>query len=112
MPDRVSAWLESLGLGIYREAFEKHAITWEVLFELNQNDLESLGVLLGHRKQELRGLKQSNQEYSRFIDKIINPKQTPSKPYFTPGVPPVPAAIPAHPGCRNVNVNGEWFQVC
>jgi len=23
MPDRVSAWLESLGLGIYREAFEK-----------------------------------------------------------------------------------------
>ncbi len=58
MPDRVSAWLESLGLGIYREAFEKNAITWDVLPELNQGDLEALGVLLGHRKQLLRAIAQ------------------------------------------------------
>ncbi|TSA04664.1 MAG: adenylate/guanylate cyclase domain-containing protein, partial [Nitrospiraceae bacterium] len=58
MPDRVSAWLENLGLGSYREAFEKNAITWDVLPELNQGDLEALGVLLGHRKQLLRAIAQ------------------------------------------------------
>ena len=58
MPDRVSAWLENLGLGIYREAFQQNAITWDVLPELNQGDLESLGVLLGHRKILLRAIAQ------------------------------------------------------
>jgi predicted ATPase/class 3 adenylate cyclase len=58
MPDPVSAWLENLGLGTYREAFEKNAITWDVLTELNQGDLESLGVLLGHRKTLLRAIAQ------------------------------------------------------
>ena len=47
-----------MGLGIYREAFEKNAITWDVLPELNQGDLESLGVLLGHRKILLRAIAQ------------------------------------------------------
>ena len=58
MNDRVSAWLENLGIGIYREAFEKNAITWDILAELNQGDLESLGVLLGHRKTLLRAIAQ------------------------------------------------------
>ena len=58
MNDRVSAWLDNLGLGSYREAFEKNAITWDVLPELNQGDLESLGVLLGHRKILLRAIAQ------------------------------------------------------
>ena len=58
MDDRVSAWLEHLGLEIYREAFQKNAITWDVLPELNQGDLEVLGVLLGHRKQLLRAIAQ------------------------------------------------------
>src|SRR5262245_36589474 len=57
-PDPVSRWLEHLGLGIYREAFEKNAITSDVLPELNQGDLEALGVLLGHRKQLLRAISQ------------------------------------------------------
>jgi class 3 adenylate cyclase/predicted ATPase len=58
MNDRVSAWLDSLGLGTYREAFQRNAITWDVLPELNQGDLESLGVLLGHRKILLRAIAQ------------------------------------------------------
>ena len=58
MNDRVSAWLESLGLGIYREAFQQNAITWDVLTELKEGDLESLGVLLGHRKTLLRAIAQ------------------------------------------------------
>ena len=56
MHDRVSAWLEHLGLGIYREAFQKNAITWDVLPELKEDDLEALGVLLGHRKTLLRAI--------------------------------------------------------
>ena len=58
MKDRVSAWLENLGLGIYREAFQRNAITWDVLPELKESDLEALGVLLGHRKTLLRAIAQ------------------------------------------------------
>jgi len=58
MDDRVSEWLEHLGLGTYRETFQQNAITWDVLPELNQGDLEALGVLLGHRKQLLRAIAQ------------------------------------------------------
>ncbi len=58
MNDRVSAWLDNLGLGIYREAFQHNAITWDVLPELNEGDLEALGVLLGHRKILLRAIAQ------------------------------------------------------
>ena len=45
----------------YREAFQQNAITWDVLPELNQNDLESVGVLLGHRKTLLRAIAQLSQ---------------------------------------------------
>lgn len=61
MNDRVSAWLESLGLDRYREAFQQHAITWDVLPELNDTDLATLGVLLGHRKKILRAIAQLSQ---------------------------------------------------
>ena len=58
MNDRISAWLENLGLGIYRESFQHNAISWDVLPELNEGDLEALGVLLGHRKTLLRAIAQ------------------------------------------------------
>ncbi len=61
MNDRVSAWLGSLGLDRYREAFQQNAITWDVLPELNDDDLTSLGVLLGHRKKLLRAIAQLSQ---------------------------------------------------
>lgn len=61
MDGRVSAWLASLGLDHYREAFQQNAITWDVLPELNDEDLTSLGVLLGHRKQLLRAIAQLSQ---------------------------------------------------
>ncbi len=54
MNDPVSAWLESLGLEQYREIFQQNAITWDLLPELTDEDLTSLGVLLGHRKKLLR----------------------------------------------------------
>ena len=61
MNDRVSAWLENLGLGRYSEAFQQNAITWDVLPELKESDLETLGVLLGHRKTLLRAIAQLSQ---------------------------------------------------
>lgn len=61
MSDRVSAWLESLGLDGYREVFQRNAITWDVLPELNDGDLAALGVLLGHRKKLLRAIAQLSQ---------------------------------------------------
>ncbi len=62
MSDRVSVWLENMGLGCYREAFRQNAITWDVLPELNDGDLASLGVLLGHRKKLLRAIAQLSQK--------------------------------------------------
>ncbi|HMS84157.1 MAG TPA: adenylate/guanylate cyclase domain-containing protein [Nitrospira sp.] len=56
MSDRVSVWLESLGLDHYRDVFQQNAITWDVLSELTDEDLTSLGVLLGHRKKLLRAI--------------------------------------------------------
>ncbi|HMS84158.1 MAG TPA: adenylate/guanylate cyclase domain-containing protein [Nitrospira sp.] len=56
MDDRVSIWLEGLGLGTYRDVFQQNAITWDVLPELTDEDLTSLGVLLGHRKKLLRAI--------------------------------------------------------
>lgn len=59
--DHISEWLDNLGLGIYRESFQQNAITWDVLPELNEGDLEALGVLLGHRKKILRAIAQLSQ---------------------------------------------------
>ncbi len=58
MDVRVSSWLESLGLDRYREVFLQNAITWNVLSDLKDEDLTSLGVLLGHRKVLLRAIAQ------------------------------------------------------
>ena len=58
MKDRVSAWLENLGLGRYSETFQRNAITLDVLPELKESDLAALGVLLGHRKTLLRAIAQ------------------------------------------------------
>src|SRR5512139_3126337 len=83
MDDRVSAWLEHLGLGTYRETFQQNAITWDVLPELNQGDLEALGVLLGHRKQLLRAIAQ----LSPGAD-VPDPRSLPNA--VGPSPPPVP----------------------
>jgi class 3 adenylate cyclase/predicted ATPase len=81
MNDRVSAWLENLGLGIYRESFQDNAIAWDVLPELNEGDLEALGVLLGHRKKLLRAIAQLSPSAEGMgpgpIPRAISPEQQP-----------------------------------
>ena len=83
MNDRISAWLESLGLGIYLESFQHNAISWDVLPELNEGDLEALGVLLGHRKTLLRAI--------AHLSPSVEGRGPGSNPLaVSPATPPVP----------------------
>jgi len=50
----LGAWLRSLGLEQYEAAFRENAIDETVLPDLTDQDLEKLGVLLGHRRKLLR----------------------------------------------------------
>jgi hypothetical protein len=54
-PD-VAEWLRSLGLGHYEQAFRAADIDGEVLADLDDADLEKLGVSLGHRKKLLKAI--------------------------------------------------------
>jgi hypothetical protein len=50
----LGGWLRSLGLERYEAAFRANAIDADVLCDLTDQDLEKLGVLLGHRRKILR----------------------------------------------------------
>ncbi|MFP6757532.1 MAG: adenylate/guanylate cyclase domain-containing protein, partial [Alphaproteobacteria bacterium] len=52
----IGAWLESLGLGEYIEAFADNAVELDVVAELSDGDLEKIGVRLGHRKKLLKAI--------------------------------------------------------
>ena len=52
----LGGWLRSLGLEQYAAAFRENAIDAEVLPDLTDQDLEKLGVLLGHRRKLLRAI--------------------------------------------------------
>jgi class 3 adenylate cyclase/predicted ATPase len=52
----ITHWLDDLGLSQYASDFTENAIDLEVLPELTEADLESLGVLLGHRKKILKAI--------------------------------------------------------
>jgi predicted ATPase/class 3 adenylate cyclase len=53
-------WLRSLGLERYEGAFRDNAIDETVLSDLTDQDLEKLGVLLGHRRKLLRAIAELN----------------------------------------------------
>ena len=73
-------WLRSLGLGQYEAAFRENAIERSVLPDLTDQDLEKLGVLLGHRRKLLRA---------------IGDLETTTK--TSPGVTVAPAAVDTSP---------------
>jgi predicted ATPase/class 3 adenylate cyclase len=49
-------WLESIGLGEYAQLFAENAIDLVVVRDLTEQDLKSLGVVLGHRRRLLRAI--------------------------------------------------------
>lgn len=53
----VAKWLDRLGLGQYESVFAENDIDIDILSELTEDDLKSIGVSLGHRKKILREIK-------------------------------------------------------
>jgi len=49
-------WLEDLGLGQYAQLFAENGIELSVLPDLTDQDLEKLGVVVGHRRKMLRAI--------------------------------------------------------
>jgi class 3 adenylate cyclase len=52
----IARWLGDLGLGQYAQRFADNDIDFDVLSELSDQDLEKLGVSLGHRRKLLRAI--------------------------------------------------------
>src|SRR6478735_3453852 len=52
----IAVWLRSLSLEQYEASFRDNAIDADVLHDLTDQDLEKLGVLLGHRRRLLRAI--------------------------------------------------------
>ena len=47
----IDAWLRSIGFGQYEAAFRDNAIDVDLLPDLTDDDLEKLGLPLGHRAE-------------------------------------------------------------
>ena len=52
----ISDWLENLGMSEYAERFAENGIDVSVLRYLTDQDLEKIGVLLGHRRKILAAI--------------------------------------------------------
>jgi class 3 adenylate cyclase len=55
---QIAAWLDSIGLGEYAQRFIEDDIDIDILSELTDQDLEKLGMSLGHRRKLLRAIGQ------------------------------------------------------
>ena len=54
----ISEWLRGFGLEQYAARFTENGIDLSVLPDLTDQDLETLGVVLGHRRRILRAAKE------------------------------------------------------
>ncbi len=53
-----SEWLNQLDLGEYTQLFLENKVEFDVLTELEEDDLRDLGIPLGHRKKMMRAIKE------------------------------------------------------
>ena len=54
---QIANWLQKLGFGQYAQCFAENHITFDILPDLSDQDLEKIGVAsLGHRRQLLRAI--------------------------------------------------------
>ena len=74
----LGGWLRSLGLGQYAAIFRENAIDETVLPDLTDQDLEKLGVLLGHRRKLLRVI--ANLEPEKSVTAIPAAAAPPAAP--------------------------------
>src|SRR5712691_5166489 len=52
----IAHWLSKIGLGQYAQRFADNDIDASILRDLTDEDLEKIGVSLGHRKRMLRAI--------------------------------------------------------
>jgi len=77
----LAEWLAGHGLGQYVQTFAEHNIEYSVLKDLTEDDLEKLGVSLGHRKillraiDALRGQPSGTPEISNIDANVVAPAQ-------------------------------------
>ena len=53
---QIADWLQKLGLGQYAQCFAENGIDASILRYLTDQDLEKIGVLLGHRRKMLAAI--------------------------------------------------------
>jgi class 3 adenylate cyclase/ABC-type lipoprotein export system ATPase subunit len=80
MPD-IELWLKSIGLEKYAEVFARHDIDLDVAPSLSEQDLERLGLSLGHRRKFLAAV--AKLHAGRTSD---HPTQADARPSETTGV--------------------------
>jgi class 3 adenylate cyclase len=90
----IGEWLRSLGLDHHEAAFRENAIDADVLRDLTDQDLESLGVLLGDRRRLLRAI--------AALDSACAAATS---------IAPVPSAAVASPTSSTVEVSREYRHV-
>src|SRR5215471_11984601 len=71
----IAHWLDTIGLGQYAQRFADNYIDAGVLRDLTDQDLEKIGLPLGHRKKLLRAVRELAEASTATI-----PRASPSKP--------------------------------
>jgi class 3 adenylate cyclase/tetratricopeptide (TPR) repeat protein len=71
-------WLEKIGLAQYADLLARNDIDWEILPELNEPDLEKLGVSLGHRKKLVKAISQAFSNSLQVPNAPVEPRSTPN----------------------------------
>ena len=79
----LAEWLGRYGLGQYAQTFADNNIDYSVLPDLNENDLEKIGISLGHRKKLLRAIGELTAQHepasARVVSSVVASPATPSQ---------------------------------
>ena len=70
-----SEWLHSVGLGQYAQVFVDNYIDLEVMPSLSEQDLEKLGVPMGHRKKLLKAIAELDRVATQPALSPVSPRQ-------------------------------------
>jgi SAM domain (Sterile alpha motif) len=68
----ISIWLEKLGMSEYAQRFAENGIDVSVLRYLSDQDLEKIGVLLGHRRKMLAVIAQLERSHRLISGKMTS----------------------------------------
>ena len=76
----LKVWLEGLGLGRYVEAIAGHDVDLSVVPDLTEEDLEKIGLSLGHRRKFLAAAAKLPTEAASLVEPMGNPPPDPRSP--------------------------------